>query len=67
MKRQQDEKLRDIARRAVPSGVYSGNVKALRAVAAAAFREGAQYAAVECGAIPNERVAWFVESENPYI
>ena len=61
----QAERLRAIARR--KTGYYSGGVEALRAVAAAAWDEGAQWAAVELGAIDNERQAWITPSDNPYL
>lgn len=38
----------------------------LAAEKAEAWDEGALWSAVECGAIPDERVQWLTASENPY-
>ena len=40
--------------------------EALRQDMARAWREGALWAAVECGAIPDENTPWLVPSDNPY-
>lgn len=39
---------------------------ALRQVKAEAWDEGAKWAAVECGAIRDEAVAWLTPGDNPY-
>ncbi len=39
---------------------------ALQAVKAAAWDEGAKWAAVECGAIRDERNGWIAPGDNPY-
>lgn len=41
-------------------------VKFEREVAAKAWDEGAQWAAVECGAIDRVENAWIAEGDNPY-
>ena len=38
----------------------------LQSVKAAAWEEGALWAAVECGAIKDERNAWLASGDNPY-
>ena len=37
-----------------------------RQVAERAWDEGARWAAVECGAVDNERQAWIAPGDNPY-
>jgi hypothetical protein len=40
--------------------------KTVREIRAEAWREGALWAAVECAAIPDERVGWLAPGDNPY-